>query len=180
MAGRRGACLTHPLLTSSIRATMLPSKSHLIGSRPMSGARALARPSAVAASAFGSNIGTRETGGRRTQTRRFPSSSVVHADSGCPPRDGPRLTTPTTPTTPATLATLGWTDGRMDGWTDGRMDGWMKGEVSDAQSVCSRPARRMTGPCRPCSGCPGHIAADPTSGNAIFGSSWALAPERRR
>ena len=118
MAGRRGACLT-PSTAPSIRATMLPSKSHLIGSRPMSGARALARPSAVAASAFGSNIGTRETGGRRTQTRRFPSSSVVHADSGCPPRDGPRLTTPTTPTTPATL---GWTDGRMDGWTDGRMD----------------------------------------------------------
>ena len=151
---------------------MLPSKSHLIGSRPLSGARALARPSAVAASAFGSNIGTRETGGRRTQTRRFPSSSVVHADSGCPPRDGPRLTTPTTP------ATLGWTDGRMDGW--------MKGEVSDAQSVCSRPTRRMTGPCPPCSGCPGHIAGSkqdvsrPDVRHAIFGSSWALAPERRR
>ena len=107
MAGRRGACLT-PSTAPSIRATMLPSKSHLIGSRPLSGARALARPSAVAASAFGSNIGTRETGGCRTQTRRFPSSSVVHADSGCPPRDGPRLTTPATP------ATLGWTDGRMD------------------------------------------------------------------
>ncbi len=163
MAGLRGACLT-PSTAPSIRATMLPSKSRLLGGRRMAGAGALARPSAVAASAFGSNIGTRETGGRRTQTRRFPSSSVVHADSGCPPRDGPRLTTPTTPATPATL-----------GWTDGRMDGWMKGEVSDAQSVCSRPARRMTGPCRPCSGCPGHIA-----GNAIFGSSWALAPERRR
>ena len=180
MAGRRGACLT-PSTAPSIRATMLPSKSHLIGSRPMSGARALARPSAVAASAFGSNIGTRETGGRRTQTRRFPSSSVVHADSGCPPRDGPRLTTPATPATPATLGWTdgrmdGWTDGRMDGWTDGRMDGWMKGEVSDAQSVCSRPARRMTGPCPPCSGCPGHIAGM----MSIFGSSWALAPERRR